>query len=217
MGTTWSFHNDRVKPYPDTEEQGLTDAKYDFNQFSIDRINYFCGNPHKRTSMQFSVDFLINSVVETSIINYTNDIAETAQFNEFIHETNYLYPLRFAASLAKSHISELNRNSIKHINCNDVLWLNLRFFDGFDRTWFDSLELPDKSKIYVVSTVVKRFSSKTKTKLIVFASTFQQEYILTPYDILSCTFTDDIFHNNRSAFIIVDKALCEQYPQLLKQ
>ena len=56
-----------------------------------------------------------------------------------------------------------------------------------------------------------------KTKLIVFASTFQQEYILTPYDILSCTFTDDIFHNNRSAFIIVDKALCEQYPQLLKQ
>jgi hypothetical protein len=215
MGTIWTFHNDRVKPYPDTEAQGMIDARLDFNQFVIKSFNSFTGNPHLRTSMQFSVDFIVNDEVQTSLVNYSNDIAETEQFSNYVHNINYLFPLRFAATLAKQEISNINKTAIKDININDVLWLNLRFFDGKDRTWFDSLNLPQQDKIYAVSTNVKRFSSKSKSKIVIFAAAFNQEYTLTAYDILSCTFSNQIFLSHPSSFISVTKELCKEYPQLL--
>ena len=215
MGTTWTFHNDRVKPYPDTEAQGIIDARLDYNQFVIKSFNSFSGNPHLRTSMQFSIDFIVNEEIETSLVNYSNDIADTEQFSDYVHSINYLFPLRYAASLAKLEINKINKSSIKDINVNDVLWLNLRFFDGKDRTWFDSLNLPNPEKIYVVSTVVKQFSAKNRSKIVVFANVFNQTYNLTSYDVLSCTFTDHVFSANSSAFINVTSELCKQYPQLL--
>ena len=215
MGTKWTFHNDRVKPYPDTEEQALIDARYDFNQFVIEKINYFKGNPHLRTSMQFSVNFIVDNEIQESTIDYSTDVAESEQFMAYVNENNYLYPLRFAASIAKRKISTINKSSIKDVNIGDELWLNLRFFDGFDRSWFDNINFKEQAKIYVVKTTVKKFLSKANNKLLVYCSLFNQEYTLTTYDIMACTFTNELMKKNLSAFIEVNSSLCRQYPTIL--
>jgi hypothetical protein len=38
---------------------------------------------------------------------------------------------------------------------------------------------------------------------------------LTAYDILSCTFSNQIFLSHPSSFISVTKELCKEYPKLL--
>jgi hypothetical protein len=214
MGTKWTFHNDRVKPYPDTEEQGIIDARYDFNQFAIDNIRYFTGNPHLRSSMQFAVDFIVNDQISTSIINYSADLAESEQFMDYVNANNYLYPLRFAASFAKRNIATLNKTTIKDLTVNDPLWLNMRFFDGLNSAWFDNLNLPEKEKLYIVSTKVQKFLSPTK--IVLYSTLFKQEYILKTYDMLACTFTENMVEENPSSFIKVDMDLCEQFPAILK-
>ena len=178
-------------------------------------FQFFFGKPSFKNINAISVDFMVNDEVQTSLVNYNTDIAETEQFSNYVQSINYLFPLRFAASIAKQEISTINKFAIKDVNVNDVLWLNLRFFDGKDRIWFDSLKLPQQDKLYAVSTVVKRFSSKSKFKIVIFAAAFNQEYILTAYDILSCTFSNQIFLSHPSSFISVTKELCTEYPQLL--
>ena len=216
MGTIWTFHNDRVKLYPDTETQGILDARLDFNQFLIQKINYFMGNPHMRSSMQFSVDFLVNGETQTSITNYSTDIAETQQYMEFIESSNYLFPLRYSASISKQQIAKINKTVIPDLNINDILWLNLRFFDGKDRIWFDNLNLPNKDKIYVAKAIFRKFSSQSKLKVIVSVPVFNQKYTLSTYDFLSCIFTNDLFLTNPSVFVEVNRDLCKKYPTLME-
>ena len=216
MGSKWFFHNDRVKPYTDSEEQGLIDSKYDFNQFLIVKINYFIGNPHLRTSMQLSITFDVNGQEQTSIVNYNPDVAETQQFVQYVQSVNYLYPLQFAASIAKQQISVINKSAIKDLKIDDTVWLNLRFFDGIDRAWFDSINFDDKDKVYVVQTVVRKVHNRSRPKAVIYSSLFHQEYELTTYDILACTFSDALKKQNSSHFLEVNSSLCKKYPQLLE-
>jgi hypothetical protein len=125
-----------------------------------------------------------------------------------------LYPLRFAASFAKRNIATLNKTAIKDLTVNDPLWLNLRSFDGLNSAWFDNLNLPEKEKLYIVSTKVQKFLSPTK--IVLYSTLFKQEYILRTYDMLACTFTENMVEENPSSFIKVDMILCNQFPAILK-
>jgi hypothetical protein len=162
--------------------------------------------------MQFAVDFIVNDQISTSIVNYSADLAESEQFSDYVNATNYLYPLRFAASFAKTNIAVLNRTAIKDLTVDDQLWLNLRFFDGINNAWFDNLNLPAKEKMYVVSTKVHKFLSPTR--IVLYSALFKQQYILKTYDILACTFPDHMVSENPSSFIKVDMDLCNQFPAI---
>ena len=53
-------------------------------------------------------------------------------------------------------MAKLNRLAITHLSPGVTFYLSLRYFDGANAAWYDSLGLPDHSKAYVLEA---RFAS----------------------------------------------------------
>ena len=149
MHTIWNLHTSRCKPYFGSPDEALEHGRYDFNQFIVKSIDGFRGNPHKRSSMQLSVIFSVQDSSEAVWVNLTEDISNTEQFEIFVKERPYLYPLRFTAREADRKIAAMNKLAIVDVKIGEELLVSLRYFDGIGRnavSWYDALELPDVTK-----------------------------------------------------------------------
>ena len=127
-------------------EDAITVAKYDKDQRSILEIQWFQGNPHLRTSMLFGI------VWEDGFQEreYDADLADSQAFKIFVESKKDLYPLQFTVKEAKERIREIRKQAVT-IGVGDKGYISLRYYDGLDRAWYDSLNLPEKSKYYVMS------------------------------------------------------------------
>jgi hypothetical protein len=81
---------------------------------------------------------------------YAADPAQATQFQDYVDTIPELYPLRFTAKVAKFEVAKLNRLAITHLSQGATFYLSLRYFDGANAAWYDSLGLPDHSKAYVL-------------------------------------------------------------------
>ena len=206
LRTQHVLHVSRLKPFIGSLEDAVLVAKSDQHQVFIVSINYFTGNPHLRSSMTFNVTF----DDETIDVQYSPDLAASQQFQDYIEATPDLYPLRFTAGEAKRKIQQLNRLAITTMAVGDHGFLSLRFFDGPTSAWFDSLQLPDKTRRYVVPFVAVRFN-KAQTIVSLSVPLFAQEYRLQAYDILAHTVTAVVPVHHE----VVTSLLVSKYPRIL--
>ena len=211
MKTLDDFHMDRLKPFFGTIDQAIMLAKLDNNQYDIASINYFTGNPHLRTSMTFNVTFNLGNTLESLDLPYSNDLACAQQFVDFVERTPYLFPLTATADRAKRLISQKNRTAYPAL-FNFKCLLHLRYFDGIDRSWFDSLNLPDKTKTYVVEVSFLKFTNANKVKAKFKCHTFNDTYTLSSYDYFACIHSADAF--DPTTMILVTAESYQLYPQL---
>ena len=107
---------------------------------------------------------------------YTMDLAQASQFQDYVDAIPELYPLKFTAKVAKLEIAKLNRLAITHISQGASFYLSLRYFDGADAAWYDSLGLPDPSKMYVLEARLVSWMGKGerafKALVVVLGNTF---------------------------------------------
>jgi hypothetical protein len=187
MPTEDVFHLSRLKPFFGSYTEAVEMAKLDNNQFDIASINYFTGNPHVRTSMSFNVTFNIGQSTETVNLNYTNDLARSQQFQDYIETKAYLFPLRSTEKVSRQHISNLKKLAIIDVKINDELYLNLRYYDGTHSSWYDSLELPYKDKDYVIKIKLIRWLNKAHTAVLCQCPVFNDNITLNSYDVFALT------------------------------
>ena len=207
-------HVDRIKPFFGSREDALNMAKLDYNQFDVVSFNYFTGNPHKRSSMLFNVTFAYNGITEAKMIPYGPDIDKTMQFETYINENPILFPLRFFAKESKKEVNSINKQRITRVVPNDIVYLNLRYFDGVDSAWFDSLDLPEKNKTYTVKIRVLEWIDKNHTKLKTYCDIYDLEVHLTTYDVFALVVTQEDF--NEEEHILVTVNMKQQYPRLFE-
>ena len=214
MKTLDTFHMDRLKPFFGSMAEAIALAKLDNNQYDIASINYFTGNPHLRTSMSFNVTFNLGHALETLDIPYNNDLACAQQFIDFVAHMPYLFPLTSTADRARRLINKKKAEPMPPL-LNFKRLLNLRYFDGQDRQWFDNLNLPDKSKTYFVEISFLNFYKADRLKAKFKCQTFNDIYTLTSYDYFSCTLSLDAFNPNTMIRITAESHI--DYPQLFQQ
>jgi hypothetical protein len=201
------FHITRLKPFFGSYEQALVMARLDQNQFVIKSINYFTGNPLVRRSLSFSVTFDDGT---TSHLNHSPDFASSAQFAAYVNSRPVLLPLRYStAAQATKALIALNKLTITNLQLNTTVYLNLRYFDGVENAWFDSLNLPDPSADYVVLAEVNSFTSVRHIRVILHVPVYKQSYTLSHSHV--AMFVHIQF---RSSFIVVDHSFRSQYPRL---
>jgi hypothetical protein len=167
--------------------------------------------------MQFVVEFDVSGSdeVETVVVSLTEDIANTEQFDLFVQSRPFLFPLRYTAREAEKKISAMNKLSLVDISIGDELWVDLRFFDGDSSNaalWFDSLELPETEKIYVVQMRVSGWKNKQHTAVYLFSELFQASYIFKAYDFYACTVALNEFDPLKH--VAVDKSFQKICPQM---
>ena len=203
------FHVNRAKPFFGTRQDALEIAKLDKNQFLIVGFNYFEGNPHARKTLKFNITF------EDETVNrkFDADLAATAQFESYVESQKFLFPLRYATRQdARRAITALNKTAITICGPKDKIFLDLRFFDGTSAMWFDSLQLPEKGKVYVMEAVVESWDNKTKTAVKVKVKLLSVSFILKTYDVQSCVYLPR--EVDRSKHVVVDKELIRLHPAI---
>ena len=180
------FHVERLLPFFGSPQEALEAAKLDKNQFLIYSIDFFVGNPHKRSSMMFGVLF----EYEDDIIQvpYSSDVANTSQFHDFVSSQRYLFPLRFTAKEAGRQIKLMKNDAIVGVELGDLGYMSLRFFDGIDRMFYDSLNLPERSKDYVIPIQYLAWSTNRRVKVTVNCPLFNTTYVLDSYDVFALTY-----------------------------
>ena len=138
---------------------------------------------------------------------YSTDLADSKQFHEYVHLVPALFPLRYTAVEAKKVIAKLSKLTIITVSIGNLAFLNLRYFDGENSAWFDSLNLPHPSKLWVAKIRFIAWPNKKYCKIQAHVDIFNASFIFTSYDIDSFC-TKDLDENN---MVLLTSKLCQQF------
>jgi hypothetical protein len=171
-----TLHVSTLKLFIGTKLEAFEAAKRDFDQYTVLSITAYRGDPLKRTSCQFEVTFE-NFVTQWE--NWSEELSQTTQFEDFCHSRHELTPLLYTQSIATARIRELNLTDISEwIDLLDTVYVDLRSY-GSD--WYTQLSLPDGDHVtYVVPyQYVRWYHRNRRHKVIVTCSLFEEEHTLT--------------------------------------
>ena len=209
LQTKHVFHVSRLKVFIGSKEEALEVAKLDKNQFNIVSINHFSGNPHRRKSLTFNITFEDGTVDR----KYDADLAGSTQYQNYVEQRKYLFPLRYRTAVeASTAIAALNKTVIPSPEPGDVVFLDLRFFDGYGKEvseWFDGLGLEDKERVHVTEARCTKRTAAGK-RIVALLPVFNRLVTLTMFDITACVYTRDEI--DEYGFCIVDAAFVDQHP-----
>ena len=155
-----TFDVQRLKPFIGTPQQAFEMAMLDNNQFVVDSILAYRGDPWTRTKMDFKVKFLDG---EITWLPFSIDLSTTVQFGDYIHQNPALFPLRYKAADINKEKSRINAQEITEITPGDLVYVDIRCY-GYD--WYKSLHLPnDDNVIYLLVYQYTNWCNKAKTKI----------------------------------------------------
>ena len=149
-------HTSRVKPFFGSVENALELAKLDYHQWGIRTINHWTGNIYHRKSLLFNVTFEDGESVD---LPFTNDLSESKNFEEFVSSQPLLRPLLVTAVKAKKEAVDIRKLVITSYQPGDVFFMDLRFYDGTNAVWFDTLNLPLTSRRYMIGGVIDKLTN----------------------------------------------------------
>jgi hypothetical protein len=134
LGTIKWFHVTRIKMFHGTEDDGYQTALLDADQHVIRQLLHWKGDPMKRTTMEFQVEFEDGDILW---IPYSKDLDDSVQYGNFIETHAYLYPLRFKANLVSKQVNSIRKQPIVSVKPDDVVYVELRCAFGLD--WCDTI------------------------------------------------------------------------------
>jgi hypothetical protein len=198
-------HTSRVRPFLGNQADAFELSKLDYHQWTISSINYWTGNVHQRQSLLFNVTFEDG---ETLDLPFSNDLSESRNFEEFIATQPLLMPLLTTAAKAKQDAATVRKLIITAYQPGDTFYVDLRYYDGTQAMWFDSLGLPPTGDRYMVKGVIQQLTSHGR-KAIATIPVYDSRISLDGWDLaLYCA---ESLEDN----ILVTSDMLRQYPQLL--
>jgi hypothetical protein len=203
LETEPTLHVSRLKPFFGSLEDAIRVAKYDKDQRSIVEIQWYIGNPHVRTSMQFGI--LWEDGFQAR--DWDADLASSQPFKMFVESRKELFPLRFNVKESKQKIREIRRKAVSTITAGMEGYLSLRYFDGTDKGWYDSLNLPEKSRLYVVPFSCERVVANRAT---ISVPIFDTTIKVDNYDIVSHLYSQW----NPDAMVLVEPGMRALHPNI---
>jgi hypothetical protein len=133
-------------------------AMLDDEQFPIDHILTYKGDPAVRTSLEFLVLFQDGSKIW---LPWSEDLSSTAQYESYCLSVSHLRQLRYTTAQIGTINAEINRSPITEVAVGDTVYVDLR---SYGHIWFDALDLPQAAThayvleyVYVKASRSKRF------------------------------------------------------------
>ena len=208
MGTIKWFHVTRLKMFHGTEAEGYKAALLDADQHVIRRILRWKGDPMKRTTMEFKVEFEDGDIIW---LTYSKDLDESVQYDNYIDAHPYLYPLRFKANHASKQVASIRKLAITAVQPDDLVYVELRCAFGLE--WYDTLSIPDKyDVIYVV--VVQYIKWRDRHHKFIQPKVLVLDEVMRDwdnYDVVSFgsskNLTDDMY--------VIDETFVVQHPEII--
>ena len=204
------FHVSRLKLFVGNSTQAYSSALRDNNQYTIQSILAYRGNPLIRTSMSFHVLFDDDTLVWK---NWSNDLFTTIPYESYCRSLPQLHPRLTSVSISAIEIKRIENTAISLVVPGDVVYVDIRSY-GYD--WFASLNLPNSD--YTTYVVLLKYTSWFNSKCLKINGTvaaFNENWCSSQS--LSATFVYYWGHTKKfesSNMILIDKIFIQQHPQI---
>jgi hypothetical protein len=124
------------------------------DQYTIDTIIAYRGDPLLRTSMYFCVKFLDGTL---QWLAWSKDLFDTQQYEAYARSLPQLYPLIVLHKEALQLMKILNRTPITVVAAGQTAYLDIR---AIGAGWYEGLHLPDSDfATYVVPLIYQHSST----------------------------------------------------------
>jgi hypothetical protein len=226
-GLVGTYHVSRLKLFVGDQAQARDAAMRDQDQYSIDVVLNYQGNPLRRSETRYYVRFKDS---DTRWLTYTRDLFETVQFNDFVSTRPELSILNLPAASVSKFITYVKSQSIADLHLPDpsgrrptrawmspialgtTAYVDLRFWSDDGHNWYFELGLPHVlTAIYVVPIIYTTWGSRQRTvffdcELFNYSDSFDayQAFAYGSWTVF-----------NPSTMRLVDEALVCEFPEIL--
>ena len=199
-GNIRPFHVTRIKPFIGSREEAYELAKKDTDQFEVDSILAYRGDPEIRTTMEFLIRFMDG---DQTWLPYSQDIFQMQQFETFCVETPGLYFLQYSFSVARSRIKDINLQPITMLGPGHSIYVDIR---TFGELWYQTVGLPDMFTTHYVDKWTITGWKKEPLKLFGYSDVFNAHYILNHEGVMKW-----------GRWFVLEANMIEVTPELLDQ
>ena len=205
-GAIHTFHVTRLKLFIGTVEEAKRLAQLDGDQFVIKKIHAWQGDPDKRSTTSFKVEFEDGDVVW---LPFSKDLDGSIPFGEYIMEVPMLLPLRHKAKDYNRYKKEVD-DKVLDIVVGSYFYMDIRYYGV---QWYDQLTIPDKyDKVYVVRCNYEGFGNKKATRVKVRVLVFDE--LLRLWNFLYTKMYGGYQDRFLESMVLVDKEFVRKYPEV---
>eukprot|EP01042_Synura_sphagnicola_P005257 gene5257-biopygen5596 len=208
-GEAKTLHVSRLKLFHGSEQDAFNMAMLDRDQYLVQAIQAYRGDPQVRTTMEFEVLFCDGTV---KWLIYSRDIYDTIAYEDFCRSRPELFLLVFSANEQQKRTKEIAKQPITTVSSGDVAYVDLRWFN---HTWYDHLPIPDpEHSTYVLKFVYGALvgGGKTKNNKIMATCVLMQEtFKVDNYFVLAYGSVGTLQPHHTP----IDESFCLRYPDVL--
>lgn len=206
--TVHTFHVERLKMFFGPREEAERVALLDHDQYQVDTILYYRGNPAIRTTMEFYIRF---GDGDERWVTWSKDLFDSVPYEDFCRAHAPLFPLLFTVKEAQRQIAQINATDITEVYPGQSVFVDLRSRGGAG--WYNSIGLPDSHRItYVLPCVYKHWIGRQKRKIMLHSPVTREEYPVDHYFVRTYGMCSIL---KPDTMVLIDAALCKLYPSIL--
>ncbi len=207
-GDTKVVHMEHLKPFfAACPEDGYRAALVDYDQYVLQGVLAWKGDPEKRSGMEFLVLFEDGECVW---LPYSKDLSGSAQFQAYCEANAPLKPLMFSLDGWVKWCASENRKSIGLVHPGLVCYVDLRAW-GSD--WYASCKLPEAFlTVYVVSCEYTAWENPGKSRIGLYCRLFKQRFVWKNSDIVRYGLITSLSGD----MVLVDEGFAEKFPSVLR-
>jgi hypothetical protein len=137
-GAIVAKHVSRLKVFHGSQEDAKKLACLDYEQHEVEAVTAHCGDPLKRSTMEFEILFRDG---EIQWLKFSPDIFATVPYELYCRSRSYLLPLLVSVEQAAVQLKTIKGKPISSVAPGDTVYVDLRE----DPAWYYGLDdtLPD--------------------------------------------------------------------------
>jgi hypothetical protein len=205
------FPVDVLVLFTGTAEEGSKISQLDDNSFVLMNVLFHRGDPERRTSLEFLVQFEDDD--DAWWRPYDEDLGSTEEFLKYCYTKPELSLLDRTSVEAEKFLVDLNKGKIELVKPGDVVYLDIRQWDyKTNLQLFNKLNLEFKDiKTYVVEAKYGKYSCQGR-KITLDIPIFNLSYERDNRFVYLYGSTKDFDSGN---MILVDKSFAKDHPKVL--
>jgi len=208
MKTVHTFHVERLKPFFGSREDAERVALLDHDQYEVQEILFYRGDPLVRTTMEFFIRFTDG---DQRWVTWNKDLFDSVPYEMFCRARSELFPLVYTLKEAERRIKEINQRPIAAVAPGHTVYVDLRSRGSC--TWYESIGLPRSEELkYVLRCTYMAWIGTQKRKLSLRCDLLQITYTVDHYFVFSY---GSVTHFDAAQMVLVDKDLCKKYPKIM--
>ena len=210
IGLEKPLHVSRLKLHIGSKEEATQVALRDKDQYLVKAITAWKGDPNKRTSMKFWVQY---DDGDEMWVSYKADLVDNEHYREFVARDPRLFQLRYPSPIVSIQVAHMRKLPIDVVSPGDTVYVDLRYIKG--HAAYEKLGLPNAFfTTHVCECNYVRWVGKARQ--FIEAKCLVLDVLCRNWDSFD-VYQFGAVKEITPSMTLVNEAMCVQYPDILER